>query len=255
MAGKPRGICRRPYLGCPIPSLGLVVALLLASSAEAQTIRGTVRDVETGTGVAAAEVTAHTDDGPVALAVSDSAGAFSLEVPGGGRYRLSVTRLGYAPLDSVYVGLSSREVLEVTLHFSTEPVALDPLTVTARGLALRHRATWQGFQHRYEERKPVGPTRLALREDPDFFPLMTVGDWLRDIRRTRRAVCTVVLVDGMPLPGWGDIAPALSTQMVEGVEYYHSQFDAPLEYRDGTSCAILAIWRSRDEVEVEGEGR
>lgn len=231
-----------------------LLSLGQASLAEAQAIRGTVVDAATGGGVAAADIVAHLEGETAGRATTDSSGGFSLEVPEGGRYRLSVTRLGYAPLDSVYVGLGSRELLEVTLRLSTEPVGLDPLTVTARGLALRHRATWEGFLHRHDERKPLGPVRLALREDPEFYPLMTVGDWLRDIRRIRRGTCVVVMVDGMPLHGWGDIATSLSTQMVDGVEYYHRQHDAPLEYRDGTSCAILAIWRRRERGSPEGGG-
>lgn len=242
-------------------ALALPAALLLGGSAAAgQTIRGTVVDAATGERVAAADVVAYLDDRPVARAATDPSGGFSLDVSRGGRYRMSVTRLGYAPLASAYVEMASHESVEVILRLSTEPVALEPLVVTARGVAVRHRATWDGFVRRYQDRQPVGGVRLALREDPELFPLTTVEEWLRDVRLG--GGCTRILMDGIWLDGWEGIeardtpALSLSTQMVDGVEYYRRPLDAPLEYRehmDGRPCGILVIWRRQDR-SVEGSG-
>lgn len=242
-------------------ALAVPAALLLgASAAASQTIGGTVVDAATGERVPAADVVAHLDGRRVARAATDPSGRFSLDVRRGGRYRLSVTRLGYEPLDSAYVELAWHESVEVTLRLSTEPVALEPLTVTARGVALRHRATWEGFVRRYQDRQPVGGVRLALRDDPEFFPLMTVEDWLRGVRLG--GGCTRILMDGTWLYGWQGIeagdtpALSLSTQMVDAVEYYRRPLDAPLEYREHTNglpCGILVIWRRQDR-SVEGSG-
>ena len=41
---------------------------------------------------------------------------------------------------------------------------------------------------------------------------------------------------------WEDFRLA-AVEGIEGVEFYADPLDAPIEFRDGGRCAVLAIWR------------
>jgi hypothetical protein len=217
---------------------------VLATAAASQTIYGAVIDDATGATIVGAEVRVHLHGGVVRHTFSDSAGAFSLELPEGEKYRLAVSRLGYMPVDSLWIDVGVNEEVAVTLRLAADAIALDPITVVARGLALRHQATWEGFLYRYERRRPVGPARLVKRDDPDVRGLMKVGDWLKSVH-PRHGGGACVLVDGVKLPGWGRVGLEMSLQDVDALEYYRRKLDAPMEYWEDSPCSILVIWRRR----------
>jgi hypothetical protein len=98
-----------PFPGtCPRWLTGVMFALLgMGSSLEAQGIRGTVVDGETGEPVAVAMVVLLDDAGErAARFVTDPNGAFHFRSVAAGRYRVRIERIGYRDYtsDAIDVG-------------------------------------------------------------------------------------------------------------------------------------------------------
>jgi hypothetical protein len=108
----------------------------LAGSASGQMFRGVVLDDSTKQPLASAVLTLLDGSGrevagrqPVR---SDSVGRFSIPAPGSGRYRLRVTRIGYAPLTSAPVNFLGGEAATLTLAMSAVATRLGSVVVTER---------------------------------------------------------------------------------------------------------------------------
>jgi hypothetical protein len=242
----------------------IIVLVAHATAAEAQSISGRVVDDATLAGLSAVEVSVVAMAGGDTLrVVTDTAGRFLLRLPTGGRYLLTATRLGYRPLESLVVDVATTQRTEVVLRMAVRAVPIDALTVTARRVDDRHRATWDGFLARHANRREIGSTLIMNRNDPIFRHAVNVRrvlQWLpprafsASARRVGRADrCVVVLMDGDNAPGWSvDRVMQLSSTELEGIEFYSNPLDAPLEFRSGGPCSILAVWRRSPNHRVPG---
>ena len=109
----------------------LLVLLLAAAPAAAQTLSGRVTDAASGAPVAGARLTLlDASGGTAATAQSAADGAFRLQarVPGG--YRVSAQRLGYRATLTREVELAAGAAVEVELRMAAAPLVLD--TAVAR---------------------------------------------------------------------------------------------------------------------------
>lgn len=216
---------------------------------EGQSIRGRVLDATRGSPVAAAEIEVAGLGGYEKVAVTDSSGAFAVRVPEAGWYTLRATSLGYEPSDSTMVEVERwSEQIEVLIRLATSPIQLEGITVVARGLELRHRATFGGFVERHRDALDVGSSRLFASEDPEMRTAFDVGDVLEWVNVAEK--CTVIHVDGRVAPSWADFVDIVTVKTLAGVEYYRSFHDAPLELRDGgppcmraLDWSVIALWR------------
>src|SRR5262245_22592947 len=99
--------------------LGLVLGhVLVAAAASGQAVNGTVRD-ETGGALSGVTVAAHRDGAGVTSTLTDSAGAYRLEVPDG-RFELMYSLVNFAPAKrpiTVSAG-SSPAPINVVLHLA-----------------------------------------------------------------------------------------------------------------------------------------
>jgi hypothetical protein len=112
----------------------LALACALApGGAAAQTIIGRVVDAGSGAAVPQAQVVATGGD-PLAARTthSDADGRFSLALRGGGAYRLEVTRIGYRNARPRTLDIGSGETVRVAVPLSAVPLALEPVSATAR---------------------------------------------------------------------------------------------------------------------------
>jgi hypothetical protein len=234
--------CRHPraHFGWIVVLLGL-----LPSQAAAQGITGRVVDAESGAGVPSAQV-ALLVEGEVHTSVqTDAEGWFTLRAPRSGEFLLRTRALGYAerPPDSVRV--DPREVVEVLVELGRQAIALEPITVTGRREDPRHAATFEGFLARRVEARPVGPERVVHRADHEMAAAMSV----QDVRKwfVGRQSCIVYFLEGRRSP-WN--LDDMSTDFLEGVEFYRDALTAPLPYR-GETCggsstySIIAVWLRR----------
>lgn len=232
------------------PALVVLTLLVCASpvTVRAQSIRGRVIDATRSGPVVNAEVRVVGRAGFAASLLTDSGGRFSFRLPEKGRYVLRATSLGYVPSDSAVVDVEqSWQQVEVIIRLATSPIEIAGISVVARGLELRHRATFPGFLERHQSALRVGPARVVAKGDPVMQSAFNIGDLLKWFPKRRG--CTVVYVDGKVNPGWSD-AERVAVLDIAGIEFYRDVYDAPLEFRGGgPPClrtirySILVVWR------------
>lgn len=224
--------------------------LLSSESIRGQSIRGHVMDATTGDPVVNAEVVALGPNAESVSAVSNAGGRFIIRLPSAGRWTVGASSLGYLASPPVDVELEgSWQQVEVIVRLSSAPLELEGITVVARGMELRHRASWAGFRERHENALAVGPNRIVTREDGPMkgvFDLADVMRWFPDPNR-----CVAYFIDGR-FTLFIDSPSNITMIDYEGVEFYRSYRDAPLEYKDIGPCvgspdySIVALWSTRE---------
>jgi hypothetical protein len=148
------------------------VALADASAAQAQTIKGFVRDNTTGQPIADASLVLLDDDGKIQRGtLSEPNGFYELPVPKPGKYTLRVGAAGYDARDMPPVECKADETLELDI------------TIWAAGLS----GALQGFNARKEKGEGV----FVTREELDEFGSSRFTEVMRNIPA----------VDVVPLPG------------------------------------------------------
>jgi hypothetical protein len=224
-----------------------IISSILTQAAAGQSIRGRVVTTD-GRGLEGAAVTALLGGNLVARTFSDSTGSFFVVLRDPGDYLLGVSLLGFRSVDSVRVRVGPKEAVDVTIRMDVSPVRLDPLTINARRADPRHLATYEGFYARRELAKPIGPSRVLVRSDPEMVNAGTINDvllWLPPAR------CVAYYINGHLTESFADI----SVPFLEGIEFYRDHLDAPLDMRGFNShCgrsgrspmwSVLALWLRR----------
>ena len=242
--------CAPPHLPRALLSGLLIGVSLLLSFGElrGQSIRGRVIDVENQTGIANVDIAIWQRDREPLNVLTDALGDFSVALERTGEYWLRASALGYAVSDSSMVRLTGdQELVDVVMRLSTEPIDIEGLTISARGLELRHRASFEGFLVRHEDALSVGSARVFSSEDPEVRSAGNVRDVLRWVP-FGRARCVVVYIDGRVVRNVE--VGSLSARSTAGIEFYLWQNDAPLEFRGGgppctraVAWSVLVIWR------------
>jgi hypothetical protein len=152
-------------------AVSALVALADASAAQAQTIKGFVRDNATGQPIADASVILLDDNGRIQRGtLSEPNGFYELLVPKPGKYTLRVGAGGYDARDMPPVECTADEILEIDI------------TIWAPGVS----GALQGFN----ERKEKGEGVFVTREELDEFGASRFTEVMRHIPA----------VDVVPLP-------------------------------------------------------
>lgn len=233
-----------------VSSRWVVIAIgVLASTGplDAQVIEGRVLDVVSDRALTAVRVVGvHSERGDSVTVLTSAAGTFVLRLPDAGIWNVSASRLGYRSTPQE-VEVGAGQTIQMTLRLDRSELLLDSVVVLGNAVPLRHLGTWDGFQARYEQRKPVGPTRLIRRGDLAFRGSTDIAQMLRSVRMVGPSAGEpCIFIDGVRRPGWTpELVLGMSSAQVRGVEYYAEPLDAPLEFREGKGCPILAIWRMR----------
>lgn len=116
----------------PVCALALA-ALFVSPPAAAQTVDGRVTESQALQPVAGAQVSLLDEQGTaVASAVTDAAGAFRLQAPAPGEYRLRAERVGLRTTVTRAVSLAPDEIVAVEVRMGPEPVVMDTTTAAAR---------------------------------------------------------------------------------------------------------------------------
>lgn len=209
-------------------------------------VRGTVREDATGAPIAGAAIRALDAGGRgVAELFSDERGRFILRLPAAASYRLSASRLGYAPTttDSFFVGLGEERSIDISV--AVEPVWLNSIRVAAESRVPHlqskgfYRRLELGFGHfmikdQIERRSPGRMTDL-------FYGLPGVRV-IDDSVEVRGCLPTLVL-DGVVLSD-RNVNQVVTPYDVEGVEVFASPAGVPPEYWRGP-CGTILIWTRR----------
>ncbi len=240
----------------------LLVGLLLAAPAAAQTVRVTVADAASGAPVAGAMVRVEGDSGALAAAgFSDARGTVQLRLQTGGRYSVGATRAGYAP-GSQAVDVASAGRTDAVLRLAVRPLTLDTVKVVraedgerevGRQTFERRRATANGIylDSAYVARRSATWPGDLLYSVPGIEVRAIPG--ARGIRRPVTRLggrCLANLVNGLPFyggwPRWVALEETLRRSNVVAVEVYPTFDQVPTELRRYAAergyCGLIVYW-------------
>jgi hypothetical protein len=119
----------------PLHRVALALILLLAGvpQAGAQSVRGTLVDGATSQPIQGALVLLLDEGGGQrGGALSSDAGAFIINVPAPGRYRLRAQRIGFGDASTPLFSIAQGEIVERSLTLTAAAIALDGISVQAR---------------------------------------------------------------------------------------------------------------------------
>ena len=113
----------------------ILLAVMQAAAAHAQTVYGRVVDADNRTPVSFASLSLlAANDAVISTMIADSTGSFRLPVKSAGSYRIRAERIGYTTATSPVIEVNMRESMIVELQLSAAGVPLEPLRITVRGL-------------------------------------------------------------------------------------------------------------------------
>ncbi|MEJ2677750.1 MAG: carboxypeptidase regulatory-like domain-containing protein [Gemmatimonadota bacterium] len=219
--------------------LELAVAAEAARGHRPTPPRLTGRVVDAGTGKALAGVTVRLQ-GTKQSRVSDDAGRFVFDEVPAGHIVLQATRPGYADA-SGSVTVQTGQSLRLEIRMATQPIALEPIVVTAvrtRRLGLladlQYRMKYEhGLFIQHDEIEKRNPRSLG-----QMIPITTRMQW------EARQCSPALYIDGSRMSDAKgiDITPT----SVEVMEIYTGPADVPAEFSGSTAgCGAVAIWTRR----------
>lgn len=249
--------------------LPLIAATIAAAPAAGQVLGKVVDDTD-GAGLPRVLIVASDTRGTeLTRAFSNADGRFTLRLPVGGRYVLGMHAIGYQSLVGLEIVLGD-DALRLEVGLRRDPVAVDPITVTATRLQRKLEAV--GFYRREEAGfgRFIGPEAIAartidrlsdaLRLEPSilFHPKLDgSNDYQISFRGTFRSgsgapvPCEPTLVlDGMKMGDLGDLVldNVAHPDEVLAVELYPRAHGAPVQWAGyDAGCGVIAIWTKRGE--------
>ena len=224
-----------------------------------QLMRGRVSDYTTRDPVRGATAQLIDAQGSIVVeATSDASGTFELRAPRSGSYRLRIAMIGYLPFNSDPLALSTRDVTQVMIQISAQPIPITPVVVnalsTGRMAEFERRRARQGAGYFITQtdiaKRPVASATSLVLGVPGA---TVVGDaaFGRSIIRLRATSmsggysqpneCTpAIFLDGRLIQGYIDdyIVP----DWIGGVEVYVNELTAPSEYQRGNGCGVVLYW-------------
>lgn len=243
----------------------VVLVLLAAAPAAAQSVRAVATDAATGAPVPEVLVRVEGADGSARAAFTDAAGAVTVRVRAGGTYRIRAERSGYHEAVLSGVAVAADGVTAVAVRMRQRPIGIDTVTVIARSEDERGR---DGFERRRLNGQGVFLDSSYL--EPRIQRVPFVGDLLRGVpgvtvgrtpgryttavpRSLRGYKCMVMLIDGRPLPlrfadgGGRELHHVIGPRDIKGVEVYREWSEVPPEFQRYASngvfrCGVYVYW-------------
>jgi hypothetical protein len=243
-----------------LAQVATAVACLLAGPplvglASAQSLRGVVLDASNRAAISGTAIQLQPDRGSqIRRATTDSAGAFYINAPEAGLYRVTATRLGFVQHRGDTVRLGNSETVTVEIQLDRTAVPLKPVVVTGR---------ISGLPDGFESRRAAGFGRFLTRKDIESRQGSQTSDILRGmpglvitpVRRGRGPGNTLAMrgpaglcqpavwIDGVFIAG-ASVDEMLVPTTLEAVEVYNSTSTAPIQYRTG-NCGVVLFWTKR----------
>ncbi len=241
-------------------SIVTILLLTVPAALHAQSVSGRVVDRATDRAIPSAAVAALAENGRlIGEVLADSAGRFTLDLRGAGRYRLRAERIGYRAVTSGEFDVSSAETIAVNLHLSAGAVELDPLTITSRAEAphrpgleragfYQRERTSPGVFMRREEVIRKGGTRMSelLTRVPGVRRVVAGGRAGVTLGRQGpggRSCSPAVFLDGQPVARPEGIDEIIAVSAVEAVEVYRGPSQTPARFAGPeVGCGVIVIW-------------
>ena len=241
-----------------------------------QLMRGRVSDYTTRDPVRGATAQLIDAQGSIVVeATSDASGTFELRAPRSGSYRLRIAMIGYLPFNADPLALSTRDVTQVMIQISAQPIPITPVVVnalsTGRMAEFERRRARQGAGYFITQtdiaKRPVAsatslvlgvPGATVVAAGPPGSRAAAFGRSIIRLRATSMSggynqpnECTpAVFLDGSPIQGYID--DYIIPDWIGGVEVYVNELTAPSEYQRGNGCGVVLYWTKDPE---NGRGR
>lgn len=259
-------------------AFGLVLALvsvlcmISAAPAHAQTINGTLMEVETGQPISLGLVIMMTEAGDsVTSGVSNGQGRFSVEAPEGGSFILVASAFGFKETAAGVFELGSGGEMDVEFRVAAAPMPIDGLLVSLQRPALQHQLVKNGFVRRVTRGlgqfiTPIMIEESAATSSEDLFRgipgvglsypqgginafmgatvrLAGTGQWCTPTIYLDGTRLSVEMTASLPMEV---IAPL---QTIDAIEIYRRPAEVPVEYGmtqsgsgSGGNCGVIVVW-------------
>jgi hypothetical protein len=226
-------------------SLAVLLFLFpLAQPVSGQLLRGRVIHAGTGAGIPDVAVLLLSDTTLVRAVITDSLGAFEIELPRTGRYRISASRAGYRAVGPAPFTAPAGRVLDVVVRMADDIVVLDPLDVRARPMAL---TTVDRARERIERNRSRGIGTHITRAEIEAGSRNTLTDLLAGQRAQQWRGCRPALyIDGALIADYTpDLDVLITPDDIEAVEMYSGPVPRA-GFQDRAGCGLLLVWSRRD---------
>ena len=230
-------------LPCPLFACAL---LLTVRAAGAQTIIGKVLDDASGAAIKVVDVQLLDAQGtPRARAVTDTAGLFRLVAPVPGRYTIRASLIGYTTTVSHVLDLKQGLELNTEVRLNTQAIPHEPLRVVAER-TYRVGRLGEYYQRASWTRK-TGFGKVLMRDDLDRMRGASMTAILRTYPARGRCAPTILL-DGLRVnPDEMSLLDSMARpEDIEGIEFYRSGTEVPIEYANRAECGLVLIWSRQD---------
>lgn len=255
----------------------LFLALMLsvgvnAAPAHAQTINGTLMEVETGQPISLGLVIMMTESGDsVTSGVTNGQGRFSVRAEGAGSFFLVASAFGFKETAAGVFELGDDGEMDVEFRIAAAPMPIDGILVSLQRPALEHQLVKNGFVRRVTRGLGHFITPIAIEESPansaeDLFRgipgvglvypqggvnsfqgatvrLAGTGQYCTPTFYLDGARLSVEMTASLPIEV---IAPL---QTIDAVEIYRRPAEIPIEYGmtqsgagTGGNCGVIVIW-------------
>jgi hypothetical protein len=234
------------------------LALVPAGEAEGQIIHGVLLDATNMQPIQGGMIQLFDEESNlVAVARSGADGRYQIQVPGAGRYRFTVTSIGYGLAGSDLIDIAERQSLEANLVIPPAPVVLEGITAEAEArpwMIEQPPVLWPYF----ERREFYGKLGMGAFVDREFLtlwsgPIESIPEVDFLIRTMQRR--TGLIEQGCSSPAWyldgnrvrdANINDFVGVGDLEGVEVYRRSTEIPGEFAGSDSeCGVVALWTRR----------
>lgn len=252
--------------------LGVLLGTL-ASSSEAQTINGTLMEVETGQPISLGLIILMTEEGDsITSGVTDGQGRFSVESDEAGSFVLLASAFGFKETAAGVFELGEDAAMDVEFRIAAAPMPIDGILVSLQRPALEHQLVKNGFVRRVTRGlgrfiTPIDIEKSAARTAADLFrgipgvglqyPQGGLNSFQGEVIRLAGAgqFCTpTIYLDGarMAVDMTANIPIDLIAplQSIDAIEIYRRPAEIPIEYGmtatggggGGGPCGVIVIW-------------
>lgn len=255
-----------------VTALSLSAVWGLAATAEAQTINGTLMEVETDQPISLGLIVMLTESGDsVTSAITDSRGRFSISSPEPGSFILIASAFGFKETPAGVFELGENGVMDVEFRVAAAPMPIEGFLVSLQRPVLAHNLVRNGFVRRISR----GRGRFITPADIEKSAARTAADLLRGIpgvfltqagapfgsfqgefvrMRSAGDYCApTIYLDGSRLPPQTSANTPLHLlvplQVIDAIEIYRRPAEIPIEYATTESpsgnaggCGVLVIW-------------
>ncbi|MGB1657388.1 MAG: carboxypeptidase regulatory-like domain-containing protein [Longimicrobiales bacterium] len=253
-------------------AVAMVMFVTMAAPAYAQTIEGTLMEVETGQPISLGLVIMMTESGDsVTSGVSNGQGRFSVTAPESGSFVLVASAFGFKETAAGVFELGPEGQMDVEFRIAAAPMPIDGILVSLQRPALEHQLVKNGFVRRVTRGLGRFITPVMIEESPALsaeelfrgipgvglvYPQGGINSFQGATVRlfgTGQYCTPTIYLDGTRLSV--EMTASLPIEVIaplatiDAVEIYRRPAEIPVEYgmtqsgsSQGGNCGVIVVW-------------